>query len=318
MQISTHYLFDRATAQMSTLQNELSKTQAQIAAKKQVLNPSDAPNQAAAIARLKSVIARQDNYSTTLDAVQMRLSLEDSTLKSASDILVRIKEIAVQANNASLSSSNRQALGTELKGLRDQLLSLSNSRDINGNYIFAGSRVGQAAFATDADGSVVYQGDQTQMQVAVGERRSVAINRPGTHAFARVVRSDSSGTSTGVGFFQSLDDMVAAVNGQTADGTSLDPTIAAANRQRSLGEADSLLQGMVLAQASVGSDMKVVEQQGSILQDTTLSLKTALSNIEDLDYASAITQMNKQMLSLEAAQSSFAKISQNSLFNYLK
>ena len=64
--------------------------------------------------------------------------------------------------------------------------------------------------------------------------------------------------------------------------------------------------------------MKVVEQQTSVAEDTTLSLKTTLSNIEDLDYASAITQMQKQMLALEAAQSSFAKISQLSLFNYIR
>jgi flagellar hook-associated protein 3 FlgL len=64
--------------------------------------------------------------------------------------------------------------------------------------------------------------------------------------------------------------------------------------------------------------MKVVDQQASVVRDTTLGLKTTLSNIEDLDYATAITQMNKQMLALEAAQSSFAKISQLSLFNYIK
>jgi len=49
-----------------------------------------------------------------------------------------------------------------------------------------------------------------------------------------------------------------------------------------------------------------------------LNLKTTLSNVEDLDYAAAITKMNQQMLSLEAAQSSFAKMSQLNLFNYLK
>jgi flagellar hook-associated protein 3 FlgL len=43
-----------------------------------------------------------------------------------------------------------------------------------------------------------------------------------------------------------------------------------------------------------------------------------LSSVEDLNMATAITQMQKQMLSLEAAQASFAKVSQLSLFNYLK
>jgi len=64
--------------------------------------------------------------------------------------------------------------------------------------------------------------------------------------------------------------------------------------------------------------MNVVEQQTGVIEDTILNLKTNLSTVEDLDYAAAITKMNQQLLSLEAAQSSFSKISQLSLFNYLK
>ncbi len=308
MQISTSYLFDRATAQMGALQSDLAKSQAQITSAKQMLKPSDAPDQAAAIARLKSVIGRQDSYGKAVEAVQARLQVEDATLSSASDVLMRIKELGVQANNSTLSSSNRQTLGTELQGLRDQLLSLANSRDGNGNFIFSGSRVSQAAFAING----TYLGDQTQMNVAVGDQRSVAINRPGSNAFVRVVRSSvdeetNTVTNTGISFFQSLDDMIAAVKSSDSD-----------DMQRSLGETDSLLQGVLLAQASVGTNLNVLEQQGNVLQDTMLTLKTALSNLEDLDYVSAITQMNKLMLSLEAAQSSFAKISQLSLFNYLR
>ena len=117
----------------------------------------------------------------------------------------------------------------------------------------------------------------------------------------------TSGVSSGVGFFQSLDELTTAVN--TSD---------IKNIQRGIGEMDRLLEGVSLARADVGTDMKTVEQQTSIVDDTVLSLKTTLSNIEDLDYATAITEMKKQMLALEAAQSSFAQISQLNLFNYLK
>jgi len=302
MQISTNYLFDRATSQMSTLQSDLAKTQNQIATQKQVLNPSDAPDQAAAIARLKSVIGRQNSYGSTLDVVQNRLNAEDSTLSSVGNLLIRIKEITLQAANDTVNSENRNALATELQGLRDQLLSLSNTRDVNGNYIFAGSRVQNRPFATDANGRVSYQGDQTRMQVEVGEQRNVPINRPGTAAFVRVVRDGE-----GVGFFQSLDDLTAAVKNSDQAGMQL-----------GMGEADSLLQGALLAHAEVGSDMRVVEEQSTILQDIKLTLQTALSRIEDLDMVTAITQMNMLMLSLQAAQATFAKISQNSLFNYLR
>ena len=305
MQISTNYLFDRASAQMSQLQNDLAKSQAQIAAQKQVLNPSDAPDQAAAITRLKAVIGRNDGYGKALDTIQARLDTESTTLSSASDVLIRIKELAIQANNGTQGSTSRAAIATEMKGLRDQLLSLANSTDTTGNYLFSGSKVKTPAFATDAAGEVSYQGDQTHMQVAVGDQRTIAINRSGTTAFVRVVRTEG-----GVSFFQAIDDLIAGVNAKDGSGS--------AAMQRGLTEMDALHQGVVLAQAQSGTDMTVIDQQRAVLDDTKLSLKTALSNVEDLDMATAITQMQKQLLSLEAAQASFAKVSQLTLFNYIK
>ena len=306
MQISTNYLFDRASAQMSQLQNDLAKSQAQISAQKQVLNPSDAPDQAASITRLKSVIGRNDNYASALDTVQARLETESTTLSSASDVLIRIKELAIQANNGTQGNTSRAAIATEMKGLRDQLLSLANSTDTTGNYVFSGSKVRTPAFTADSTGAVSYQGDQTRMHVAVGDQRTIAVNRPGTNAFVRVVRTAAGGTTSGTGFFQSIDDLIKGVK----DGTS---TV----MQRGLTEMDALHQGVVLAQAEAGTDLKVVDQQRAVLDDTKLTLKTVLSNVEDLDMATAITNMQKLMLSLEAAQSSFAKVSQLSLFKYL-
>jgi flagellar hook-associated protein 3 FlgL len=294
MQISTNLLFDRASTQMVSIQNDLAKSQAQIASQKQVLNPSDAPDQAAAISRLNSVIARQGNYSKALDIVQARLDAESTTLTSAGDILVRIKELTVQANNGTQGTVSRQAIATEMKGLRDQLLSLGNSTDTTGNYIFAGSRVKSPAFKTNADGSVSYQGDQTKMSIPVGDQRTLTINRPGTTAFVPVVRN-----GVGVSFFDSIDSLIAGVK---AGDTSV--------MQRGLTEMDALHNGVIMAQAQSGTDMKVVDQQGAAIDDTVLSLKTALSKIQDLDMSTAITDMQKLMLSLEAAQSSFAKTSQ--------
>lgn len=307
MQISTSLLFDRASAQMSAVQNSVAKSQAQISAQKQVINPSDAPDQAAVITRLKSLIGRQDSYSNTLDTVQAHLDQENSTLSSAGDILIRIKELTIQANNATSGNVSKTVIATEMQGLRDQLLSLANTTDTTGNYIFSGSKVHSPAFAADSNGTVQYQGDQTSMSVAVGENRTVGVNRPGTKSFVSVVRTDANGNSSGTGFFQSIDDLIAGI--KSGDASVM---------QRGLTEMDTLHQGVVLGQADAGAAMQVVQQQGTALDDSKLSLKTALSNVEDLDMASAITQMQKQMLSLEASQSSFAKVSQMSLFSYLK
>ncbi|MDO9279943.1 MAG: flagellar hook-associated protein FlgL [Polaromonas sp.] len=306
MKISTSALFDRATQQMGNVQASLAKSQAQLASSKQIVTPSDAPNQAASIQRLQSLMSRQDSYAETLTAVQTRLQGEETALQSVSNLLLRVKDISVQAASDTLGATDRHALAIEMGGLRDQMVSLANTQDSMGNYLFAGSRVSQPAFAPDATGALTYQGDQTRMRVSVGDQRSVQINRSGSDAFVRVVREDAKGEKTGIGFFQALDQLTAAV--QNSDRV---------NMQRGIGEMDALQNGVTLALAQIGTDMNVVDAQTAVLDETRLSLKTTLSSIKDLDYAEAITQMNKQLLALEAAQSSFGKITKLSLFNYI-
>jgi len=309
MKISTQLLFDRAAEQMSLVQNKLADSQAHLAQGKQILKPSDAPDQAAVVQRLKTVMSRQESFLSSMVTLRSRLENEDTTLKSASDLLVRAKEIAVHAANDTLSPINRRALGKEMQAVRDQLLSLANSKDNNGSFLFAGSRSTKPAFDAPAPGeSPVYKGDQTKMTVMVGEQRSIPTNRTGTDAFVSLNRpGPTEGTVQGVSFFKVMDDLVAGIN--SSNGAAM---------QRGVDEMTSLLNGMSLAHADIGTDMNVVEQQTGVIEDTILNLKTNLSTVEDLDYAAAITKMNQQLLSLEAAQSSFSKISQLSLFNYLK
>ena len=307
MKISTQLLFDRGSAQMSSVQTKLTQSQAQMAQGKQIINASDSPNQAATIQRLKSILSRQESYQSSLNNVKARLQGEDTTMQSVSDLLVRAKEVAVQGANDTLSTGDKKTLAAEMQALRDQMLSLANTKDSNGSYLFAGSRVKEAAFAETSNGSPIYMGDQTRMNVRVSEQQSIPVNRTGTDAFVPVSRLDKNGVTIGVGFFQVMDNLIAGLN--TANGNDI---------RRGIGELDTLQNGLSLAHAQVGTNLNMVDQQTMIIEDTTLNLKSTLSSIEDLDYASAITKMNQQMMSLEAAQASFAKVSQLNLFNYIK
>ena len=51
--------------------------------------------------------------------------------------------------------------------------------------------------------------------------------------------------------------------------------------------------------------------------DARLRLQSMLSAEEDLDFAEAITRFNQEMTRLEATQTSFAKVAQLSLFDFL-
>ena len=309
MKISTQLLFSRAAEQMSLVQNKISDSQVQLSQGKQLIKPSDAPDQAAVIQRMKTVMSRQESFHASLSTLNSRLQNEDTTLKSATNLLVRAKEIAVQAANGTLAPVNRKALAAEMQGVRDQLLSLANAKDNNGNFLFSGSRSDKPAFGSPGPGQTpVYQGDQTRMTVMVGDQRTIPINRTGTDVFVSISRiNEVSGKPEGVGFFKVMDDLIAGIN--FSNGVAI---------QSGGAEMTSLLKGLSLAHADIGTDLNVVEQQSNVIDDTILNIKSNLSNIEDLDYASAITKMNQQMLSLEAAQSSFSKMAQLTLFNYLK
>jgi len=306
MKVSTNLFFDRASNQLGTVQSSLSKTQEQLSTGKQITKPSDEPDKASLVTRLESELARQKSYQDTLASVEIKLSSQETALRNVSDVMYRIKELTVQANSDTMGKLDRESIAIEIESLRDQVLSLANTQDTSGNFVFAGSRVTQPAFAANAKGGIDYQCDQSRMQVAVGDNRRMNVNRPGSDAFIRVARDDGKGGKVGVGFFQALGDLAKAV--RSSDRASM---------QRGIQEMDALQQGVSEATAQIGSDLNVVDAQKNVLDEVTLRLKTTLSAVQDLDYTEAITRMNRDQLALEAAQSSFAKISKLSLFNYL-
>ena len=303
MKISTSFLFERATERMSTIQNKLATTQAQMAVGKQILSPSAAPDQAAAIQRLKGEVQRQESHMRTLDVAMRRYTAEETALSSSNDLLIRMKELGLQAANDTLAPDDRKAVGVEMKALRDQLLSLGNTRDDSGNYLFSGTRVNTPAFAEGVNGQVIYQGDQTQTRIPAGVERTVQFTRAGTDVYSRVVREDGQA----VGFFDALDQMIEGIN------TNRTPKI-----QQGIADLTQMHNNLTLSQAQNGSDQTVVQSQLDVLDETTLRLKSTLSEIEDLDYAEAVTRMNKEMMGLEAAMGSFAKISGLTLFDYIR
>jgi flagellar hook-associated protein 3 FlgL len=306
MKISTTLFLDRAAGQIGNIQGSLSKIQEQLSTGKEIVRPSDEPDKAAAVTRLETTLSKHDNYRSALNMVKTRLGFEETALTSVSDALNRIKELAVQASNDTLGAQDRKSVALEIKSLRDQILSYANSQDTNGHYIFAGGRGESPAFGDNGKGQVDYLGDQSRTQVIVGDNRRLNANRAGSDVFTRVMRDDGKGGTVGVGFFQALDDLTRSI--ETSD---------RAGMKRGLGELDQSDQAITNGLAMVGADGNGVDVQTSVLDALSLQMKTTLSEVQDLDYTTAITKMNRDQLALEAAQSSFAKISKLSLFNYL-
>ena len=68
----------------------------------------------------------------------------------------------------------------------------------------------------------------------------------------------------------------------------------------------------------IGLRRTVVESKKEIIEDKKLVVESLLSSERNLDYNTAVTELSSEMLALEAAQSTIAKVTQLSLFNYLR
>ena len=306
MKISTSQLFDNSVNQMNRQQSKIAEMQAKLASGKQIVKPSDDSEKSAVIQRLQTAIDRQSVYERSLDTAENRLASEESALMSSERILQRIRQLAVQGNTDTLSVDDKEILANEITSLREELLSLANTQDANGNYVFAGSNVQTKAFDVNADGDIIYQGDKTQTSVDISDQRRLVLNRAGDEVFASVDRV-VDGDTQDISFFKVIDDFAQALAGDDDDALNL-----------GLEEISSITEGMGASIADLGARISTVSNQREILEDTNLRYQDLLSNAQDLDYATAVTKLSAELLSLEAAQASFAKISQLSLFNYIR
>ena len=529
MTISTTLLFSRAVDLMSKQQTELASIQEKISTGKELVRPSDSPELAVNVARIKSSIDEIDSYKNSLNTVNDRLRIEETYLSGSKDALISLKQLAIQGASATTSGKDREVLALETDELISAMKNLANGTDANGNYLFAGSRVKTMPYNEDVDGTIRYQGDSFNQSIDFNANRRSSLGRNGLdifkpvlsgqimeptpsiyevnmtgtlevgdsfmleidgHEFTATIKpgqtrqslldnfavqvneSVLSGGLVGIearvvdeqlqiygvdGFNHSVlvdssnaeakpvDDMIASIETDeesgvsqlTLDGTmeigdkihlsigsrsfsyvitgdeglnndkspqaavlqaftnavnasglfsqsatiALDPLnpeqvqVSALREniglvqfesedrtaindqsiqvnlvqqptppiperveffeslqefshflrngtqdqiQSKLDHFDQMLDIVTLSLADIGSEMGSLEDEITINEDLKLQLKTTLSGEEDLDLASAITKMQAQMMSLEAAQASFAKISQLSLFDYIR
>jgi flagellar hook-associated protein 3 FlgL len=172
--------------------------------------PSDDPIAAAELARLRASSSQTETHLTAINTVRGDAELTESTLGDASDIFVRLKEIALQAANGNLSADDRATMGVEVEGLRSTLLSLANARGTRG-YLFSGSQVDAPA----VDAGAVFQGDDQPHLVPIGNSTPTAVSTSGAEAFV---------VAGGRNTFADVDALFAALtsNDQSAIRASID------------------------------------------------------------------------------------------------
>jgi len=177
-------------------QEEVNKTQQQVSTGRRVLTPADDPIASTKILQLQQDLALNEQYSRNMTAAQNRLNLEEVTLGSITDRIARLKELTVQAGDGSYTIVNRQAIAAELYQVQEALGDLFNTKDANGEYIFAGFKGGSEPFVKAPNGRYEFKGDEGQRYLAIGATTTVATGDSGKGLFVDVEAAKNAFTTS--------------------------------------------------------------------------------------------------------------------------
>lgn len=299
MRITTALTQQLGVKAITDQQARLTKTQLQLSSGLKILTPADNPVDSTRILDLNQSIGSTEQLIANGQMVQSRLSLEEVTLESATNVLQRLRELSVQGANAVLSDSDRGSIENEARELLDELLGLSNTQNANGEYLFSGFRTQTQSFtgtSTTAPGGFVYNGDSNQRLLQIGSTRQIADSNDGVSVFGDTV----AGTSVFDVVARFADNM-GANTPDTTDITAIDLALDRLSSVRS----------------TVGARLNTLDLQKELNEGIILDVQTTLSSLQDLDYAEAISRMNLQSTVLQAAQQAYIRVQGLSLFNHL-
>ncbi len=299
MRVATDQFYQQSLASILNDQARLSHTQQQLASGQKLLAPSDDPAAAAQIQGLDTAIAATDQFQRNADAATAQLNVENGALTSVVNGLQRAHDLAVQGLNGTQSAQTRQGIATEVQQILDQLVSVANTQDANGQYLFAGFQSGSPPVAATGN-TYTYSGDAGQQFIQVGPSRQVAVGDPGSAVFMSVPAAGGGTQSV----FKTLSDLVA---GLKADNPS----------SSSLTNLSNALQNVLTVQTRVGARLNAISDQKALNGNFLIQVQQNRSQLSSLNIAQAATQLNQQLVALQAAQQSFAKIQGLSLFNFL-
>lgn len=299
MRISSSTLYDVGVTSLNEQLAKLVKTQQQIAAGKRILTPEDDPSGAALAIEEEKALGVVNQFVANISRARSTLSLEEAVLSGSGRVLQDARQLVINAGNPTLNAANRAALATTLRSHYDELLAQANSKDGQGGYLFSGYKTSTQPF-TQSTGAGVYAGDQGQRQVQVSGSRQLAISDSGQEVF----RPGVSGSD----IFATLETFITALNAGP---------ISAASLNTALTEIDASANNILRVRAIVGTRLNELDATENTNLDSAFQYESSLSNIRDLDYARAITDLTRQQTSLEAAQKSFVTVQGLSLFNYL-
>ncbi len=195
MRISTVTFQQDAVSQMQQLEAAMSKTQNQLATGSKLQSAADGPAAMVQVNQLNVQISASTQYVTNGDSASANMKLEEQALSDATNVLQSARDLAVEANNPALSTSQRGDIATQLQQQLQQLVSIANQRDSTGNYLFAGVAAGTQPFSQSGN-TVNYSGATSVSQVQIAPNQSVSSGDTGAAAFMNIPAGNGTFTTS--------------------------------------------------------------------------------------------------------------------------
>jgi flagellar hook-associated protein 3 FlgL len=297
-------------------QKKLSRTQEELASGKRLLTPADDPVATAQIQSIRSELSRIETMQSNISRASSELAMVEDSVASVEGLLMRARELAVRGANDSLSLQDREIIATEVDALREQLIATANTQSSDGDYIYAGYAVSAAPY-TDATVNATYAGDTGVRAINIASGLTVSTRFAGEAVFGQ-----GSAATGQLNAFEALAVLSAGLRGNASAAiTSLTNNGNAVTQDEainiSMQALDTNLETVRSVRTQLGVRMNRVDDQQALNANFNVRLQETLSGLEDLDYTKAITEMNLQMVALEAAQMAYTKTQSLSLFNYM-
>ncbi len=306
MRLSTSTIYNEGISRIQTIQSAQVKLQNQIATGKRFSSPQEDPIAAARALEISTNMRVNSDYAYIRKNAETSLTTLELNLSSVTDHLLSAKSQLVAAGNGSLGDQERGFIAEELQNTLDGLVGLANTQDASGNYMYSGFKSDTEPF-TQTAGVYNYQGAGTgqSIELEVGPNVKMGVNFEGNEVF------QNGGTDT----FKELQDIIAILKTSVTNDTEK----AALNTgiQTAIGKMTDSLDNVLNTRAIVGGRLKQLDSLNTSGAALDVQYQSALSDIQDLDYAEALSEFSKTEVMLEAAQKTFSSTAKLSLFDYI-
>jgi len=292
--------------QIQAASQNLNKTQAQVSSGKVSANYSGLGDKVALLEAARTAANKASAYQSNTTLAVNQADLQDTQMSSLSDLANQLR----QAITTSIANGDATTLMSTAQGIFDQASQILNTKDANGNYLYGGDKnntpplnvTSLSQLASLSSASDAFSNGTQKKSVMVGDGQSVQIG---------MLASD-----IGTQLMQTLKDIASfdsGANGPFSGSTTL--TGAQSNFLTSelptSITAASTINNAAAANGFVYNQLKDASDHQSSL--STL-YKGFVSNIEDVDMPTAISQLNQNQVALQAA----SQLNQVSLLNYMK